>query len=342
MIRIGLDGDAVARSRFGISPLGEAVASIGVLKSRRVSPRLSLWAHRARTAVAGTDLELLFALVQPRGYTPDFLAPEPPLDGRFIATALADVAAATPQRIRAELAAAFAGGPLPDVVATALAQGESALAGQVSEQLGKYWRLALADVWPDLLARLAEDIRLRSHQLSTGGFAATVAGLHPGLRWTSGALEIDMHNILSVDGAEKVALTPSVFTDGRLLVGGDLPGGAPSVPLLIYPATFSSERLVPGGRESVSPGQGLADLLGDTRARLLLATTQPVSTTDLSGRCGLSAGAVSHHLVVLHRAGLLERMRDGRKVLYRNSAAGMQLLRAAGLATTVTAEPALG
>jgi DNA-binding transcriptional ArsR family regulator len=42
-----------------------------------------------------------------------------------------------------------------------------------------------------------------------------------------------------------------------------------------------------------------------------------LSTTDLAGRVGMSAPAVSRHLAVLQRAGLVSAERQGQRVLYR-------------------------
>jgi DNA-binding transcriptional ArsR family regulator len=52
------------------------------------------------------------------------------------------------------------------------------------------------------------------------------------------------------------------------------------------------------------------------RALAFLAQTA-LSTTDLAGRFGMSAPAVSRHLAVLQRAGLVAAERQGQRVLYR-------------------------
>lgn len=52
------------------------------------------------------------------------------------------------------------------------------------------------------------------------------------------------------------------------------------------------------------------------RALAFLAQTA-LSTTDLAGRFGMSAPAVSRHLAVLQRAGLVSAERQGQRVLYR-------------------------
>ncbi|MFD9825154.1 ArsR/SmtB family transcription factor [Streptomyces violascens] len=71
----------------------------------------------------------------------------------------------------------------------------------------------------------------------------------------------------------------------------------------------------------------LASLLGRPKAALLLALAGPASTTELARRLGVTASAVSHHLAVLHRTGLVGRARAGRVVLYARTELGEQLAR---------------
>lgn len=59
-----------------------------------------------------------------------------------------------------------------------------------------------------------------------------------------------------------------------------------------------------------------------------------LSTSDLAARFGMSAPAVSRHLAVLQRAGLVSAERQGQRVLYRlNRDALLEAL--AGLASVV-------
>jgi len=67
-------------------------------------------------------------------------------------------------------------------------------------------------------------------------------------------------------------------------------------------------------------------LLGAPRARLLEALCSPATTTALARRLGVTPSAVSQHLVVLHRGGLVDRRRSGRTLLYQTSELGLALL----------------
>jgi len=104
---------------------------------------------------------------------------------------------------------------------------------------------------------------------------------------------------------------------------------------LVYPVSGSSAVAT-----AAVPGS-LARLLGPTRARVLVQTQTPVSTSALTALTGLPLGSVGGHLRVLLDAGLLERRRAGREVLSWCSDAGASLVDAGTAAGPGTA-PALG
>ena len=76
-----------------------------------------------------------------------------------------------------------------------------------------------------------------------------------------------------------------------------------------------------GGREKAAEA-----LLGAPRVRLLAALRSPATTTALARRLGVTPSAVSQHLAVLHRGGLVDKRRSGRAVLYQTTALGLALL----------------
>jgi DNA-binding transcriptional ArsR family regulator len=91
-----------------------------------------------------------------------------------------------------------------------------------------------------------------------------------------------------------------------------------------------------------SPAQdgALAALLGRSRAAILVTLTVPHSTTALALKLGQSAPAVSQHLTVLRRAGLVVSWRSGRSVLYRRTALGTSVVDASGAAAGSPEHPA--
>jgi DNA-binding transcriptional ArsR family regulator len=68
--------------------------------------------------------------------------------------------------------------------------------------------------------------------------------------------------------------------------------------------------------------------LGAARAEVLLLLGSPMSTSQLAAVTGLALGSVGRHLRVLLEAGLVERRRAGRSVLYSRTGAGEVLVRA--------------
>ncbi len=64
---------------------------------------------------------------------------------------------------------------------------------------------------------------------------------------------------------------------------------------------------------------GIFGALASVPRRQILAflSQTALSTTDLAGRFSMSAPAVSRHLAVLQRAGLVVSARQGQRVLYR-------------------------
>jgi DNA-binding transcriptional ArsR family regulator len=99
---------------------------------------------------------------------------------------------------------------------------------------------------------------------------------------------------------------------------------------LHYPARGAATVWYAGdGAGGAAPDPGAAataELLGTVRARLLSALRSPATTTALARGFGVTPGAVSQHLAVLHRAGLADRTRAGRTVLYEATDLGLALL----------------
>src|SRR3954447_22922714 len=67
----------VARVRFAFSPNWELVSSLRALQRPDAHALHLPWVQEAKQALQGFDMSLLFALVPPEGYVPDFFAPPP-------------------------------------------------------------------------------------------------------------------------------------------------------------------------------------------------------------------------------------------------------------------------
>jgi DNA-binding transcriptional ArsR family regulator len=217
------------------------------------------------------------------------------------------------------LRSAYAGHPLPPV----LAGDPDAVLARIVDGLRAYWRACLEPWWPRMRAVLEADIVHRSRQLALGGARALFADFDWRVRWDdAGVLYVnrlpDQHYVIDIDG-RGLPLVPSLFCRGAVTyISADEP------PLITYPARGRATvwETVPAS----SSEQALVELLGPARARLLTLLARPASTTDLAHRLAVSPSAVSQHLRVLRAAGLLNRARSGRSVLYLRSPLGDQLV----------------
>ena len=193
---------------------------------------------------------------------------------------------------------------------------------RLADVLQRAWTTLLAPDWPRLRVICERDVLYRSAELGRAGWAAAFAGL-PHVQWRDGGIEIARLQVpgpIAVAGAG-LLLVPSVFVWPGVAAHFEKPWPA----AIIYAA-----RGVGGLWESAPPTpEALAALIGRARARLLESLAEPASTTQLARALDLAPGAVGDHLAVLLRAGLLDRARSGRSVLYRRTPLGDALAAAA-------------
>jgi DNA-binding transcriptional ArsR family regulator len=305
-----MTASGLASSRFAVARLSEALDGLRALSDPRQNQHLRSWVRWARPRLRGLDLSLLDALVRTGGYAPDFLTPPPAPSQRPLEAELADVRATPADRVHMELELAFRGRPLPARVNVALADGEQVFLMRVAEALVRFWYAAMEPWWPATRAVLEDDIAYRGRLLTRHGAAVALGQMDRTMRWEDSCLEIAAPTTVDADWAsDGVILSPSLF-------------GGPRVYYILQPwnqtVIFYPARNVLNDRAPWpnDEGRGTIELIGHTRAMILAQLDQPRSTTELAARLGLSPSTVSHHLGVLHRAGLLDRSRDGREVLY--------------------------
>ncbi|AUG75250.1 hypothetical protein CFP65_0275 [Kitasatospora sp. MMS16-BH015] len=327
MIRLLVDSTGLARTRFVVSPLHEA---IGTLMPSGLRPRSGpdAWMGRARRVLRREGLELLaaFALDQAGSYLPDFLTPHPSGPAPGIAEQVEAVRTTPPERVLAELdavrhgrpAANLAGRELPEVVERTLAQGPAELARRAAEELERYWELAMAPYWPEARSVLDAEVDRRGRVLARHGAAAMLNSLTPQLRWADGRIELESRYEVCVPAPE-VLLLPSLVNQETLIILDPVPG-LQRTPALHYPIERPSA-------VSELPDPSVAQLLGPTRAALLASLGRPATTSALAARHFLSESTASYHLGVLHRSGLVSRNRSGREVLYQRTERAEHLTR---------------
>ncbi|WP_030055325.1 MULTISPECIES: ArsR/SmtB family transcription factor [Streptomyces] len=326
MIRLSIDSTGLARTRFVVSPLHEAVNTLMAFSlNSRTGPYA--WVGRTRRVLRREKLELLsgLALEQPGGYIPDFLSPHPSGPDPTVAEQLEAVRRTDPERVRAELetvrhglpAANLVGRQVPDTVLRTMDRGPRYFAERIADELGRYWESALAPYWPDARAVLDAEIDQRGRFLARYGTGSLFNSLSPQLSWADGLIRLESRFEVAMP-ARMVLLMPTLVSR-TIHVILDPVDGCHRAPTLMYPV--AKPPTVPR-----TPTPALAQLLGPTRADLLAALVDPTTTVDLAARHFLSAGTVSYHLGVLHRSGLVSRMRSGREVLYRRTPRGEELL----------------
>lgn len=320
MIRINLGEQGLGRVRFAMTPL-DIVKDLLFSLARSPHQLGPMWQAAAMQVLSARRLGLLAVVAGggPRGYAPDFLRPEPSSFQMPLDDALHHVATTPRERIRYELTAAIGGHSWgqtaadrpPRLLLDAMERGEEYVAQRVAVELEQFWHTALAPHWPGIRARLEGDVAARATVIAQQGIAEAVNQLAPNLKWEDGALELRLAtpglSALNLD-ADAAILVPSVFAGRATFCGAEPPGApAPRLPLIVYPV---------GPNDCLPTARG-EELIGPTRTKLLAELAQPRTTGELAQRVRLSPATVSYHLQILHRAGLVQRTRRSRTVLYQ-------------------------
>jgi DNA-binding transcriptional ArsR family regulator len=332
MLEIVFDTEALTSVRFAISPTIELVASTAVLEDPSRGALHLPWVQRARPRTADLDLSSLRALQGSNIYNPDFIHPVPTSPLTRFEEELDSMVATPPEQIRAEVQVAYEGHPIPAVLSPFLAEPRAAVRG-LAELMRRYWEQAIADDWERIRSLLEHDILYRARQIADGGTRALFADLDETVSWDDGVLRIDKdccgHLKLSggrLDLDERgLLLIPSVFAWPKVLVVT----APPWQPALIYPARGIG--MLWESRRDAAP-DALARLLGRNRAAVLIALDCPRSTTELAGLLGVTSGGISQQLTVLAEAGLVNRRRVRRHVLYLRTLDGDALVDAVAAA----------
>jgi DNA-binding transcriptional ArsR family regulator len=323
-----INADTLAGSRFVLSPLAETLASLKLLHAAEAAhPGEQVWLGRHlpgyRALLAADPVTaLLVRAGLGRVWTADFLAPTP-RDGEDVEEGLARVRATPSDRARADLVVSQAGAPLP------AALDRDDLPERAAGLLRHVWTETVRPYWDRRRRVLEADVVARTAQVSQGGWAAVLDELRPGrTRWLGeNRLQVNLHEYppREISGAELVfvPVTPQrqggwvSWEDGRERYA------------LVYPCAGA----LSGGGPGAVPA-ALGALLGTARAEVLVLLDSPLSTTQLVAVTGQALGSVGRHLKVLLEAGLVERRRAGRSVLYSRTPAGHVLVEARNRADT--------
>lgn len=315
-ITLRVDAADVLRCRFAISPVWETLAAVRTLLDPGRHAVNLPWLRASTGHQADARASELALLLPRHGYSPDFLTPAPLTPLTSIEEELARVRETPPERAAAELAR-LADSSQPRV--RRLLDDPARAIDTLATMVEQWWHRLLAPDWNRIRATLDGDIAYRANRVAQGGMELVVTDLHVDVRWSAGTIVVagdDRRRDLAGLG---LVFVPSVFAWPAVAVITD----PPWQPTLIYPARGVGALWT---RATATAPDHLAALLGRTRAAILCALTEPISTTHLASRLGLSPATVSGHLGVLRRAGLATAHRAGHQMRYARSTLGHQLV----------------
>jgi DNA-binding transcriptional ArsR family regulator len=317
MIQIRMRAADLGRMRFAYSPLAEVGESLYLLARGQVPPVHRWWYDQVKPklARANVDAAMLRAVIPGTPFVPSYLFDCATSPATTIESQLDLVAAVSPDLLREKLEHVQNGEPLTPE-AHALIKDGTAGPQRLAEELHRYWQVAIEPFWPQLRPVLDDDVAFRAAELTKHGVEAMLSGLHAEISMHGEELRIGVHFSAQEDLAGAgLVLVPSVFTWPHIVF---VPGTrGPST--LTYGARGVGKVWGKAPDDYVTDEEALGALIGRSRAAILLSLELPYSTTELGVRLGQSPPAVSQHLAVLRRSGLVRSWRSGRSVLYRRT-----------------------
>lgn len=324
MIKIHINPEDRYLLRFAFNPTYEIVSSFKVLRDPTHYPLHMTWATTARRVVEDMDLRLLDALITKK-YIPDFLTPLPTLPAPSIEDMIEAMLKTPEETIRRDIAKTMEVVPDRRESLQPFLDRPTFWLNRLAKLMMQYWRKTLAPHWPRIRTVLEGDLLTRARTLALKGPEEVLGNLHPLISYHDGTLFVDKFDDRELStGGEGLQLVPSVFVAPSFMLYVD----TPPTPVVIYTARGAGTLwLGEGAERNLNSSAGLQELLGKTRAELLMALEMPMTTAQLATRFSLTAGAISQHIGALKRAGTVETHRQGRSAFHRLTPAGESLVR---------------
>ncbi|MER5645084.1 helix-turn-helix domain-containing protein [Streptosporangium sp. NPDC002524] len=258
----------------------------------------------------------LLEVLAPMGpYWPDFLTPHESRNG--LESGLTALMSTSRERVREELHRLSRHRRLPGWI-NGLAGGDAIEMTRIGAAIRSYHEVAIVPYQSLIHAAVTADRAQRARDLLENGTEGLLNGMTPIMRWRSPVLEVDydLDGELHLRG-RGLKLVPSYFCRRKpvTLADPDLP------PVLIYPIEQRHRWTHTGVH-----GRGLEELLGRTRAAVLLSLATSTTTTELARALRISPASASRHTAVLREAGLIATRRDGTAALHLLTPLGIALL----------------
>jgi DNA-binding transcriptional ArsR family regulator len=223
-----------------------------------------------------------------------------------------------------------------------LAEGVPAAMTRVADLVRRFHSVVLAPYWDTMTAVCSAAVAAWTSTVARQGIEALLQTLHPTIHWEPPHLIVDEEprgcpqicphlavlrtyladrNLRFRISSRGLVIRPTL-TSHAVHKSADGEGLATlSVPVHTDPRLFTAPQ--------PPLADPLADLMGSTRARVLkTCTKQPLTTSGLAQRLGISTASASEHASVLRSAGLLQSDREGQSVRHRATVLGIALVNA--------------
>jgi DNA-binding transcriptional ArsR family regulator len=302
--------------------MAETLFSLATLRGREEETTFGGWRRRVR-ACLDSRFAVLAAIAPPR--LPHFdmailAGPARDFDegaAKFLA------APAIAVRMEVDFYASHHGRP-PDPL-TGLVD-TPAVRREVLSTVEKYHSIAVAPHWRHVRAHLDAERAQRGTILLDHGVDGFLCQLHPDIQWTPPTLRVNTGYLYERDfhlDGRGLLVAPSFFLRRPAIMYNPRDPGAC---ILLYPAMVGTDHAA-GIWSPGTPTHALGKLLGRTRASMLAAIADGVTTTGaLARRLEVSSPAVSQHTSILREAGLITTRRHRSGTLHHLTQTGLSLL----------------
>jgi len=322
MATIHVTPDDLTKIRFAYRPLPEVALSYRVLNNPEFQTHHLRWVEETRRVLHDIELPYLDAMIIPHVYIPDFLTPTPLTSRTHIEDDLVDLLALPDELIRKNVQELIDVDGETEIRRYFLAHPHEAMECLV-EDIQLYWKRTLEPTWSKMISVLEGDLLYRGRLMALDGPEALLPDLHSSISYQDRQIHIGRvcdhpkpNKVVELNG-DGIQLVPVIFAGC---------GRAYQITPEWRPMILYSARGVGLYNGETRASKPLELALGASRAQVLQGLRVPATTGELAHRLQLTSGAISQQLDRLKRAGLVEPHRSGKRVYYRLTRLGEELM----------------